>query len=141
MQMATLLIVGFVMALVLSSNRKPQRPLPLWSQHWQGWQKIFSVVGFAAALLIVMNPEFLALGMLGDAAFFDLLVFALSLQFQTVVMHAARCTRDWSVRALSFVVLRFRRDLTMVAVTLAPLGDLALKIRKAVGRVWCVAWV
>jgi hypothetical protein len=44
--------------------------------------KFIGVLSFAIEGKIVMNLEFLALGLLGDTAFFDLLVLALSLQLQ-----------------------------------------------------------
>ena len=36
------------------------------------------------ATVIVMTPEFYALGILGDSAFFDLLVFAISFQLRGI---------------------------------------------------------
>jgi len=64
----------------------------------QWWQKLLGVIAFILAILIIINPEFLALGFLGDTAFFDLLVLLLSLQLQMVGAHVrsffiARCSR------------------------------------------------
>jgi len=39
-------------------------------------------------VLILINPEFLALGLLGDTAFFEMLVLALSLQMHLFVTRA-----------------------------------------------------
>jgi hypothetical protein len=38
----------------------------------------------------MINPEFVALGLLGDTAFFDLLVLALGLQMHTIIIEAWR---------------------------------------------------
>jgi hypothetical protein len=76
----------------------------------------------------------------GDAAFFDLLVFALSLQFQTVAIRALQWVRDTSLAALAFMAGRLHRDWVAIAVTLALVGDWALKVRDAVRRIsWTVA--
>jgi|SRR3954470_12334911 hypothetical protein len=61
-----------------------------WFQQLKGWQKVLGLISFVAVLLIMINPEFLALGLLGDTAFFDLLVLALSLQMHTILTQAWR---------------------------------------------------
>jgi hypothetical protein len=58
---------------------------------------VLGVVAAILALLILLNPEFLALGFLGDAAFFDMLVLAMSLQMHTFAAGAFRAC----VKALS----------------------------------------
>jgi hypothetical protein len=139
MQPRTVLI-GFVVMLACLSRPRPQAGQPLWSQHGRGWQKVFSLAGFIGALLIVLNPELLALGLLGDATFFDLLVFALSLQFQTVAIRALQWVRDTSLAALAFMAGRLHRDWVAIAVTLALAVDWALKVRDTVRRIsWALA--
>ena len=128
MQMRTLLLIGFVVILACLSRHAPRPAQPLWSQQWKGWQKLFYLAGLIGALLIVLNPEFLALVFLGDAAFFDLLVFALSLQFQAAVIGAWHGVRDAAITAASFMVHRLERDWIAVAVTLTLLADWALKV-------------
>jgi hypothetical protein len=61
-----------------------------WLNQLTGSQKIFGVVAFLLVLLILLNPEFLALGFLGDTAFFDMLVLAIGLQLHT---HFSRIVR------------------------------------------------
>lgn len=60
------------------------------------WQALAGLLAVAAAILIVLNPEFLALGILGDSVFFDLLVLCLSLQIQSLG------ARVWSWVATGF---------------------------------------
>jgi uncharacterized membrane protein YkgB len=83
----TVLLLALGM-LFFANARSGAKARPKLSGKFQGWQKIFGVVAFVAALLILLNPEFLALGLLGDTAFFDLLVLALSLQMHGFVRRA-----------------------------------------------------
>jgi hypothetical protein len=61
---------------------------PGWFQQLQGWQKVFGALAVILTLLIVLNPEFLALGLLGDTAFFDMLVLVLGLQLHHYATRA-----------------------------------------------------
>jgi hypothetical protein len=76
--------------LALASFRSSKNSKSNWFRHPSGSQKIFGVVAFVLALLILLNPEFLALGILGDTAFFDLLVLAIGIQMHTYIMIAGR---------------------------------------------------
>lgn len=53
--------------------------------------KIIRIIAVIAAIFIVLNPEFLAFGIIADAAFFDMLVLLLGLQlhgfFGSVLSH------------------------------------------------------
>ena len=57
-------------------------------QHLEPWQKLVGVAAAIAALLIIITPELFALGLLGDTAFFDLLVLLISLQVQSAAVQA-----------------------------------------------------
>jgi hypothetical protein len=52
------------------------------SEQLRWWQKLVGVVALMCVVLIAVNPEFWALGLLGDTAFFDLFVLLLSIQLQ-----------------------------------------------------------
>ena len=52
------------------------------------WQKLAGVVSLLCVVLIALNPEFWALGLLGDTAFFDLFVLVLSIQLQMTLAWA-----------------------------------------------------
>src|SRR5262245_18231647 len=82
--------------------RSPFKPKLFCFQHLEGWRKVLGVLAIVMTLLIVLNPEFLALGIIGDAAFFDVLVLAISLQLQVYVVRVVHF-----IRAL--VVGRLRR--------------------------------
>src|SRR5205809_7834058 len=87
MKNTIIILLGLAM-LVYASSRSTAKTKPTRFQGFQGWQKIFGVVAVILTLLIVLNPEFLALGLLGDTAFFDMLVLALSLQLHTYATGA-----------------------------------------------------
>jgi hypothetical protein len=58
--------------------------------HLKGWQKVFGLIAVILAVFILINPDFLALGLLGDATFFDVLVLALSFQMLVFVQESWR---------------------------------------------------
>ena len=92
-----LAILAYAFIETSGSSRRTASAQPL-----RLWQKLAGAIAILMALLIVMNPEFLALGLLGDTAFFDLLVLALSLQLQDLAAQAWHrslafvSTTDWS---------------------------------------------
>jgi hypothetical protein len=86
LKIAIILLV--LLVLVSSTTRSSDKRKLTRFQHLKGWQKIFGVVAIVLTLLIVLNPEFLALGILGDTAFFDMLVLAMSLQLHTFAARA-----------------------------------------------------
>ena len=85
-----IILLATAMILVIVCKRGPARAKPHWSQHLKGSQKALGPVAFVGVLLIMINPEFLALGLLGDAAFFDMLVLALTLQMHQLAVQAWR---------------------------------------------------
>lgn len=93
MQKATVLLLGLIIltgAIVRSRDKTKPSRFP----HLKGWQKVFGILAVAATLLIILNPEFMAFGLFGDTAFFELLVLALSLQMHTFVVRAVRSGVD-----------------------------------------------
>ena len=129
----TIIILLALGVLFFAKTRSAAKPGPKSSVKFRGWQKIFGVLAVVAALLILLNPEFLALGLLGDTAFFDLLVLALSLQMHgfvrrvwhesvTFVLGVARWlgTPSFGFRYLLFVSALF---LTSAAARLQKLVE------------------
>jgi hypothetical protein len=127
-------ILLFGMALLACAFFRPGSKLA-WSPRLGGWHKLFGVVAFILALLIVLNPELLALGLLGDTAFFDLLVLLLSLQLQTFA------TRGWHAicavlsKTSRVMVPRLSRSFALAVLAFAPLGEVCATIQKAVHRI------
>jgi hypothetical protein len=75
----TLLILA---VFICGLTRLPDKYRPPWIKRPASWPSLLSLAPVIAALLIVMNPEFYPLGILGDLAFFDILVLGISLQIQ-----------------------------------------------------------
>src|SRR5215204_257734 len=86
--MHTTPIILVALALLACAFSRSNIIKPAWSQHLAGWRKIFGLAAFIGAVLILINPEFLALGLLGDTAFFEMLVLALSSQMHVFVTRA-----------------------------------------------------
>jgi hypothetical protein len=86
MQKGTIILLS--LALAATAFARSQRSKPAWFRHLKGWQKLLGVVALVTALIILLNPEFLALGLLGDSAFFDMLALALSVQMLVSVQWA-----------------------------------------------------
>jgi len=101
----------FVFALIFL----PDKYRPAWIHRLTSWQVLIGLVAVIMATLIVMTPEFYALGILGDSAFFDLLVLAISFQLQGIGLwiwrHVAsgftpiRRFVNWRIYAASAVLL------------------------------------
>lgn len=84
-------------------------------------------------LLIVLNPEFLALGLVGDTALFDALVLFLGLQLQNTVARYWRAIATWTPRVIRLLVPRNNLIRTSTALIMAaePLIDGISAVRKS----------
>ena len=89
MQQATIILLGLAV-IVYASARSTDKGLASRFQHLKGWHKIFGVLAMVLSMLIILNPELLALGFLADTALFDMLVLGLSLQMHTFAGRAFR---------------------------------------------------
>jgi len=99
MHNTTVIIIGIALfACALARTRHECQPA--WAQRPKSWQTLIGVVAVIVALLIVINPELYALGIFGDAAFFDLLVLTISLQLQTVISRAWFMGAAWLANRL-----------------------------------------
>lgn len=78
MNSKVIILLGILMLCAFS--RPEQRRGFTWLRELTGVQKVFGVLALVFAIIIMANPEFICLGLLGDTAFFDLFVLALSLQ-------------------------------------------------------------
>src|SRR4051812_49433110 len=92
MQKVLIIVAGLALLAFAVNSKETRRRKPAWAERFQGWHKIFGILAVIAAFFILLNPELLALGIFGDAAFFDLLVLGLGLQLQGQVLHFARST-------------------------------------------------
>ena len=86
MRKPIVILLSFALA-VIAFNRLRRRK-PALFQNLKGWQKLLGLVAIVLALIILLNPEFLALGLLGDSAMLDMLALALSVQMLMSVQWA-----------------------------------------------------
>jgi hypothetical protein len=98
MQTIAFILLGLA-ALAYARVHPPKLCQPTRFPPFKGWQKLLGLAAIAIALLIVLNPEFLALGLLGDSTFFDLLVVALTLQMHELLRRLF--SRSWQALARS----------------------------------------
>jgi hypothetical protein len=135
MQMNPIILLGLAM-LAWAFFHSPEGSRPAWSRGLGNWRKLIGIVAFVLAVLIIMNPEFMALGLFGDTAFFDLLVLLLSLQLQGFITRAWHCVQ--AVFSGMMRVMMPRPSLIGPAFILlfAPVGDLAAAIQKNAHRIF-----
>ncbi len=122
MQTRIILLLGFGVLLACTMIRRQQRTKPAPLQRLSGWQKLFGVVAVVGAFLILLNPEMLALGLLGDTALFDALVLALSLQMHSYavrVYHRCRVDLARAAKWMGIPSPGFRYTLAVSALTIA----------------------
>jgi hypothetical protein len=130
---AIIILVGLAM-FVFASTRSPNKAQRTWFQQLRGWQKMLGVVAAILTLLIVLNPEFLALGFLGDTAFFDMMVLALSLQLHMVAAGAFRgCVRALS-KGVRWLGIPSPGLSYLLAVTSFAVGSAICAVQRAVHR-------
>jgi hypothetical protein len=126
-----LILVGAVLV-VRAQNRMRTQSKSRWFSHLTGWQKLFGVVALAFALVVVINPEFIVLGLMGDTAFFDMLVFLLAVQghalaaraYQLGRMPLREVGRRWGIPSPGLVYI------------LTALAFAARSLETAVSRLW-----
>lgn len=130
-----ILILGLAI-LAYAFTRAPNRIKLAWSQQFKGWQKLFGFVAVILAVLILINPEFFALGLLGDTAFFDAFVLLLGLQLQVVVARAWYCTRPMFSSITGWVTMPSPSTSYLLAVSALFLRSAVSTIQKTVHRMW-----
>ena len=131
MQMTPTIILGLAL-FAYAITRMPDKCRPTWAHRLGPWQTLIGLVALLAAILIVMNPEFYALGILGDSAFFDLLVLAISFQLQMIG------SRTWGYFVAGFsIVKRFvkLRLYVTCSIMMFVFADLGSAIQKVAHRI------
>jgi hypothetical protein len=113
-----LLVVGLA-ALALARLQRSQRG-PF--RNLKGWQKMLGLVAILMAVIVILNPDLLALGLLGDSTFFDMLALALSVQMLGSVQWAWQSFSKGLVRGLRWLGIpspgfRYLMCASMIAIT------------------------
>src|SRR6516225_669585 len=77
--------------------RRPSGIKSVNSQKLTWWQKLVGIVAVLCVVMVAVNPEFWALGLLGDTTFFDVFVLLISIQLQMTLVWVW----DWCGTLLS----------------------------------------
>jgi hypothetical protein len=134
MKRTTILLLGLALCFI-ASIRGRGKAKPGWAQHLKGWQKVFGVVAVLLTLLIVLNPEFLPLGFLGDAAFFDMMVLALSLQLHMYAVRAFRTCVNGLSWGLRWLRVPSPGTYYLLVLSTSAIGTAVSALQKAVHRI------
>jgi hypothetical protein len=124
-------------------TRLPDNTKLAWSTRLNAWHALVGAIAVILAFLILLNPEFLALGLLGDTAFFDLLVLLIGLQLRTLGAQAWDCIRtvgaqawDWVIRARSRILCWPGLSYLLVLSIFAVVEDMVSTAQKFVHRIF-----
>jgi len=131
MQIPPTIMFGLAL-FVFTMTFLPDKYRPTWIHRLNSWQVLIGLVAVISATLIVMTPEFYALGILGDSAFFDLLVLAISLQLQMIG------SRIWHYVVLGFTpIIRFAswRLYATCTALLFIFADIVFTVQKVAHRI------
>ncbi len=131
MQISPTTIYGLAL-LVFALAFLPDKYRPTWIHRFNSWQVLIGLLAVIIATLIVMTPEFYALGLLGDSTFFDLLVLAISFQLRGIGALVWRYIDLGFSQIRRFV--RFRIFVTRT-VMLFILADFVETVQKIVHRI------
>jgi hypothetical protein len=82
-QISPTIIFGLAL-FVFALSFLPDKYRRTWIHRLTSWQMLIGLVAVIVASVIIATPEFYALGILGDSAFFDLLVLAISFQLRGI---------------------------------------------------------
>ena len=102
--------------------------------HLKGWQKVFGVLAIILTIFIIINPEFLARGLIGDTAFIDLLIFALSLQLHVFATRAFRICVDLVTKSVRWLAIPSAGTLYLLALITTLTTGAVAAFQKAVHR-------
>lgn len=119
-----------VALLVVAFGALPDKYKPRWTYRTSWWPALIGIVASIFALLIIMNPELLALGVLGDATFIDLLVLAIGIQMQGIFSRTGVFLLAQGTRILRFV--RWRYCIASTVLTFCIL-DALLTVQQSAG--------
>ena len=116
----------------------PDKYRPKWLARPSGGQLLLGLLAMTIATVIVMTPEFYALGILGDSMFFDLLVLFIGFQLQSVFARAGHIVLRGFAPVRRFVALRvftsFQAGAAVCSAVILALVDLGSLTQKVMHR-------
>jgi hypothetical protein len=73
-------VILLSLGLAALAHNRLRRSKREWYRNLKGWQKLLGLLAILMTVIIILNPEFLALGLLGDSTLLDMLALAISVQ-------------------------------------------------------------
>jgi hypothetical protein len=127
-----LAILLLSLGLAALAHRRLKRSNRQWFRNLKGWQKWLGLL----AILVILNPEFLALGLLGDSAFFDMLALALSVQMLVSVRLVWHKLSIGFIRGLRWLGIPSPGFRFLMAVTTVALAAALSPLQKVTHRLF-----
>jgi hypothetical protein len=118
MNLSPITIIGFAL-LLLALASVPDQYKPDWFSRLTWWQVLIGLIATFAAFVIIMSPEFYALGLLGDSTFFDLLALAIGLQLQIFLSRSTVYLAAAGAKIIRFLRRRYAVVSVLLALTAA----------------------
>jgi hypothetical protein len=129
--------LGLIAIALVAFMRLRRRSTPLALLPLGRWKWLFLVIGAVCAVLVVFNPEYLALDLLGDAAFFDVFVLALTLQMYLLMSdgghRAGHAIRD-GLRCLTMPNTAIGTMIALLPFVIASTSNMVRNALAATGK-------
>lgn len=111
------------------------RNKPALFRNLKGWQKLLGLVALIMAVIILLNPELLALGLLGDSAILDMLALALSVQMLVSVQWVWRHLSQSFVRTMRWFGIPSPAFRYLLAISAVAIANAVSEIQKLIHRI------
>ena len=131
-----LAILLLSLGLAALAHRRLKRSNRQWFRNLKGWQKWLGLLAILMAIVVILNPEFLALGLLGDSAFFDMLALALSVQMLVSIRLVWHKLSVGFIRGLRWLGIPSPGFRFLVAVATVALGAALSPLQKVTHRLF-----
>ena len=133
MRKATVILL--ILALAVAAPARLKRSKPAWFRNLKGWHKILGLVAVLLAVGVILNPDLLALGLLGDSAFFDMLILALSVQMLVAVQWAWHNLRAGCVKSIRWFGIPSPGFRYLMCVSTLAIVSATAAVQKVVHRI------
>ena len=112
-----------------------RRTKPAIFHNLKGWQKLLGLLAVIMAVIILLNPEFLALGLPGDSAIFDMLALALSVQMLVSVQWVWQHVSKKFLRTMRWFGIPSPGFRYLMAITTVAIANAFSELQKLLHRI------
>ena len=121
-------IIYWLALIVFALGFLPDKYRPAWIHRLDSLQVVIGLLAVMIATVIVMTPEFYALGLLGDSTFFDFLVLAISFQLRGLAAGVWRHALSGFARMRRLMTWSLHASSTALLFTLAGMISMVQKV-------------